>query len=79
MDTWQILKNTHDMRVGHVSDATRLHDRSVRAIYNYEFSIIISYRTFQFYLRYSIIVEFFVLSLLRTLVSYHLVFYSGIW
>jgi len=31
MDTWQILKNTHDTRVRHISDTTRLHDRSVRA------------------------------------------------
>jgi len=30
-NTWRILKNTHDTCVWHVSDTTRLHDRSVCA------------------------------------------------
>jgi len=31
VDIWQILKNTHNTCVGHVSNTTWLHDRSVRA------------------------------------------------
>jgi len=32
VDTWQILKNTHDTCVRYISNTTWLHDRSVRAI-----------------------------------------------
>jgi len=32
MNTLQILKNTHDTCVEHISDTTRLHDRSVHAM-----------------------------------------------
>jgi len=33
MNTWQILKNTHDTRVGHASDTTWLHSWSFRVTY----------------------------------------------